>query len=249
LVGIALEGYETSLSNKFDINNGEDSFDLASDEDVTGQIFATILPYLMMIFLFSGCMAVAPESIAGEKERGTISTLLVTPIKRNELAIGKIISLSVIALLSGLSSFLGTMLSLPKLMGSSIDVNTAVYKIGDYFALLGIILTTVLLLISLIAIISAFAKTVKEAGTLIMPLMLIVMLTGVSSMFSKSASTNLAVYFIPIYNSVQSMNGIFSFSTNSIGLAITLVINIVYSVLLAYVLSKMFESEKIMFKK
>ena len=43
-------------------------------------------------------MAVAPESIVGEKERGTIATLLVTPMKRSELAVGKVLSLSVIGL-------------------------------------------------------------------------------------------------------------------------------------------------------
>jgi ABC-type Na+ efflux pump permease subunit len=59
-----------------------------------------ILPFLILSFLFSGCLAVTPESIAGEKERGTIATLLVTPIKRRELAIGKIISLSILATLA-----------------------------------------------------------------------------------------------------------------------------------------------------
>ena len=122
LVSYALDSYEAALANKFDVNAAtDDSYDLASKEDSTAQFFAMMLPMLMTMFLFSGCMAIAPESIAGEKERGTIATLLVTPIKRSELAIGKIISLSAIGLLSGLSSFVGTMLSLPKLMGDASD--------------------------------------------------------------------------------------------------------------------------------
>lgn len=76
-----------------------------------------MLPMLLMLFLFSGCMAVAPESIAGEKERGTIATLLVTPMKRSDLAIGKILALALIALLSGISSALGTVLALPQADG------------------------------------------------------------------------------------------------------------------------------------
>ena len=74
------------MANKFDINAGEEAYDCATKEDVVGQIFSMMLPMLMMIFLFSGCMAVAPESIAGEKERGTNATLLVTPMKRSSLA-------------------------------------------------------------------------------------------------------------------------------------------------------------------
>ena len=118
IMASVLDGYEASMANKFDVNSGDEEYDLASKEDSTGQIFSMMLPMLLMIFLFSGCMAIAPESIAGEKERGTIATLLVTPMKRGQLAMGKIISLGIIGLLSGISSFVGTMLSLPKLMGT-----------------------------------------------------------------------------------------------------------------------------------
>ena len=97
-----LDAYENSIANKFDINAGEGTYDLASERDTSATFFAALLPMLLMIFLFSGCMAVAPESIAGEKERGTITTILVTPIRRSDLAIGKITALSVIALLSGI---------------------------------------------------------------------------------------------------------------------------------------------------
>ena len=61
-------------------------------------------------------------------------------MKRSALALGKTISLSVIALLSGISSFLGTMLSLPKLMGGEQNgMNASVYVLSDYLLLLGII--------------------------------------------------------------------------------------------------------------
>ena len=91
-----LDTYESALANKFDVNPGEEVYDMATEEDLSAQVFSMMVPMLLMIFLFSGCMAVAPESIAGEKERGTIATLLVTPVKRSHLAVGKIISLSVI---------------------------------------------------------------------------------------------------------------------------------------------------------
>ena len=71
-----LDAYESALANKFDINPGEEVYDMATEEDMSAQIFSMMVPMLMMVFLFSGCMAVAPESIAGEKERGTIATRL-----------------------------------------------------------------------------------------------------------------------------------------------------------------------------
>ena len=198
---------------------------------------------LLMIFLFSGCMAVAPESIAGEKERGTIATLLVTPIKRSHLAIGKIISLSVIAILSGLSSFLGTMLSLPKLMGGDESVNASVYGIGDYILTLLIILSTVLVIITLVSIISAFAKNVKEATGWVTPVMIISMLLGVTSMVESLCMTEPVWFLIPLYNSVQSMNGIFSMEPDLVNIGVTVVANVVFAGLGAFVLAKMFDNQ------
>ena len=100
----ALTAYENSQTNLFDINRAdseEQRFDQATDDQVVGDILSKLIPMLIIMMLFSGTMAIAPSAIAGEKERGTIATLLVTPMKRSELALGKIVSLSSIALLSG----------------------------------------------------------------------------------------------------------------------------------------------------
>lgn len=245
-----LDKFESGMANKFDINNTENTYDMASEKDTAGSIFASMLPMLLMIFLFSGCLAVAPESIAGEKERGTIATMLITPIKRSELAMGKISALAIIALLSGVSSAAGTILSLPKLMGGAADgLNVNVYNIGDYLMLGVVILSTVLLLITLISIISAFAKTIKEAQTAVMPLMIIVMVIGITAMFGQGAKTELFYYFIPLYNSVQCMIGIFSFEFLPAQIIVSIVSNLVYTGIGIFVLTKMFNSEKIVFSK
>lgn len=245
----ALDQYESSLANKFDVNRGG-SFDLATPEDQTSSIFSSMLPMLLMIFLFSGCIAVAPESIAGEKERGTIATMLVTPAKRSSIALGKIIALSIIALLSGISSALGTILSLPSLMGSAGGaMSGAAYGAGDYVLLGVVILSTVLLLVTLISIISAFARSTKEAQTYVMPLMILVMLLGVTAMFGGGAKESLAFYLIPLYNSVQCMVSIFSFEMIPVHILAAVAANLVYTGLGIFLLAKMFNSERIVFSK
>lgn len=242
--------YESALANRFDINAGEDvSYDLATKEDTTAEFFAMMLPMLMLMFLFSGCMAIAPESIAGEKERGTIATLLVTPMKRSELALGKVLSLSIIGLLSGFSSFVGTMLALPKMLGG-IDpesMNASVYGMAEYAMLLGVILSTVLVIVGAISVISGLSKSVKEAGTAITPLMIIAMVISLTSMFGDGAVTERYLYCIPLYNSVQCMTGIFSFSMDPMNLVITMASNIVVTVIMVAVLTKIFDSERIMY--
>ena len=244
-----LDAYEASLSNKFDINRGISDSDLVTAEDMSASIISMLMPMLLMVFLYTGCAGIAPESIAGEKERGTLATLLVTPLKRSELAVGKILSLGTLSLLSGLITALATMLSIPKLMGGAEElIDVGIYTVKEYLFLALIILSTVLLLVALISIISAFAKTVKEANTTVMPLMILVMLVGVTGMFGATQKDTV-FYLIPLYSSVQSMNGIFSLDYSSINVALSCVSNVVFACIGGFVLTKMFNSEKVMFSK
>lgn len=243
-----LDSYESLLANKFDVNAGEGVYDLATAEESTGALFAMLMPMLLMMFLYSGCSAVAPESIAGEKERGTIATMLVTPIRRSDIAVGKILALAVITVLSGASSALGTILSLPNLMGGAAgEMDANIYGVRDYLLLAAVILSTVLLLVTLVALLSAFAKTVKEAQTYAVPLMILVMVLGITGMFGGGASQNLAVYAIPLYNSVQCIVGIFSFSLLGQAVALTAAVNGAATLLGVFVLTRMFNSEGIIF--
>ena len=218
---------------------------LSTETEAAANYVAMWLPFLILTFLYSGCMGVAPESIAGEKERGTIATLLVTPVKRSQLVIGKILSLAVIASLSAISSFIGTFLSMPKLMGGNIGDMLSVYPIGYYFALFGVMLSAVLIIVSLISILSAFARSVKEATTFAVPLMILVMLLGLSSMMFTTASV--FAHFIPVFNCVQVMSAIFSLKFSLVNFIVTMLSNAVYIVLLIFILTKMFQSEKVIF--
>jgi sodium transport system permease protein len=251
MVSAMVNAVESSVVDVIKINMDEEKkFDLSTEEEMAGFLMAMIMPMLMVSFLFSGSMGVAPEAIAGEKERGTMATLLVTPINRAHIAIGKILSLSVIALLSGLSSFLGVIIALPKYMeGVMGDVDMQVYGMEEYSAVLVVILSTVLLIVSLISVISAYSKSVKEAGSFISPIMILSMLLGITTMFGVGDGQPVWVYLIPMYNSVQCFAAIFNFEINMLPIMITFGSNLLYAIVLGFILTKMFGSEKIMFKK
>lgn len=230
----------------------EQRFDQASEESIGAMIWSKMLPMLIIMMLFSGVMAIAPSSIAGEKERGTIATLLVTPMRRNELALGKIISLSGIALLSGISSFIGIALSLPKMVsGEGVDYTSLGfhYTTADYFALLLVIFASVLIMASAVSILSALAKDVKNAGTMVTPFMLVVMLAGLLPMFQNGAAESLPVYFIPFYNSIEVMVAVFAHEMQWMPVIVTVASNAVYTGIAVWVLTRMFNSEKVMFSR
>ena len=242
--------YEASMINKFDINRGEEGFDMATREDTAGMLFSSMLPFLLLVFLYSGCIAVAPEAIAGEKERGTIASLLITPARRSHIALGKIAALSIITLLSGISSAVGTILSLPELTGQDEEtISGAVYTVADYLLLAVVIMSTVLVMVTLISMISAFARTIKEAQTYVTPVMIVVMLVGITAMFGGGAKEDIVYYLIPIYNSVQAMVGIFSFEADTTRILVTIASNLIVTGIGVTLLTKMFNSEYVMFHK
>ncbi len=250
----SLSAYEGQLSNRFDINRADSegtAFDKASSDEMLGSILSKLIPMLILMLLFSGVMAIAPSAIAGEKERGTIATLLVTPLRRNELALGKVVSLSCIALLSGISSFIGIVLSLPKMIptdaaGVELGLN---FTGSDYVVLLLIIFATVLIMASAVSILSALAKDVKNAGTMITPFMLVVMFCGLTPMFQNGAPESLTAYLIPFYNSIQAMTSVFAHEMKWMPVIVTLAANVVYTGIAVWVLTRMFNSEKVMFSK
>jgi sodium transport system permease protein len=241
-----------NYARPFTVNVPQDDgqrFDQATDDSIGAMVWSKILPMLIIMMLFSGVMAIAPSSIAGEKERGTIATLLVTPMRRNELAIGKIVSLSGIALLSGLSSFIGIILSLPKMVSPEDATLGFNYTTSDYLVLLLIILGSVLIMASAVSLLSALAKDVKNAGTMVTPFMLVVMLAGLLPMFQDGASTSMAIYLIPFYNSIEVMTAVFAHEMEWMPVIVTLASDVFYTGIAVWGLTRMFNSEKVMFSR
>lgn len=226
--------------------------DYATSEDMSGMFLGMLMPFLLVVLLVTGCLAVASESIAGEKERGTMATLLVTPVKREYIAVGKILALSVVSIMSATSSFLGVMLSLPKLMGGAMGESLPVASLaaGNYLAIFAIVLGLVLLFNMVLSIVSCYAKSVKEASQLATPVLLIVIVMAVPTLVNMGqVQTNPLLYLIPIYNALQCLTALFSGSFSLFNFLMTVGVNLLITAIGVYILAKMFDSEKMMFDK
>lgn len=248
--GMAAEYLTAALST---VQYGAPNFllvsqDVATEEDVSAMLVSMVGPMLILALLMTGCVAVAPESIAGEKERGSFATMLVTPVNRSYIALGKVLSLSVISLLSGVSSCAGVLLSLPKLIGvDGLSLSALGFGVGEISALLGVVLSSVLIMVAIVSILSAWAKSVKEATALISPVMIVVLLSGFANTFLPM--NEWFFFCIPLLNSSASLAAIFSVAMNPLFVIITVLVNLGVTALLMWLLAKMFSSEKIMFNK
>lgn len=241
-----LDGYQSTLANRFDVNAGEGAYNVAEERDIAGSLIVSIVPMILLIFLFSSCMSIAAESVAGEKERGTMATLLATPVRRRDIALGKVLAITLIGLAIAASSLIGILAGLPNLAQGAVDVN--VYGPGEYAVLAVVVASTALVIVMMITVVSALAKTTKEASMYLTPLMIVVMVVGVLGMFGD-AKAEAWYYLIPLYNSVQAMIGIFTFDFQPLNIAVCVAANLVFTGAGVLVLQRMFNSERLMFAR
>ena len=167
--------------------------------------------------------------------------MLLTPIKRSELVLGKILALMVTAALSGLTSFLGLLGGLPSLMAG---LNIAIAPVA--VVLLGIlIVTTLLLFVSIGTVVSTVSKSVKECSTYMAPLMVLAM--AVSFLPLAISGSNIGFAFVPFLNIAMCMNQLLISGTIGAAFIIaTIGTNLVFAGLLIYLVSRLFKVERIM---
>ena len=121
------------------------------------------------------------------------------------------------------------------------------YGFTDYLMLGVLIMSTVLMVVAAMSIVSAYARTVKEANSWSSPLMFILMGFSLFNMFEFPSSR--VMYLIPFFNSSQCMGAIFAFNLDYVNFFITVAVNLVYTALGVWGLAKMFGSEKVVFGK
>ena len=100
----------------FTVNSDNPEMVIQDEEKASGKVLGMMLPYFVTILLFAGAMGIGTDMVAGEKERGTMASLLVSPIKRSSIVLGKVFSLMII---SGVSSvvYVGAMVAfMPQMM-------------------------------------------------------------------------------------------------------------------------------------
>lgn len=230
----------------------DSSTSIIVDEDkASGKMLAMMLPYLIVMLLFTGPMSLGIDAITGEKERGTMSSLLITPLKRSEIVLGKLLSLSILSCLSAVVYATSMIISMPlmyKEMGDEGGVGGAAkLSIPQMIALLVIMIVLVYLYVTVVSLIAVYSRTAKEAGTYVSPVYIVVIVAGILTMFSGNSEKALSLYAIPVYGGAACIQKIMTndltfaqFGVNIIG---TLVVAAVFTMLI----TKAFNSEKVMF--
>lgn len=233
-----------------------ESEDLASSEQSAGSILGMILPFLLVLSLLMGTMYPAIDVTAGEKERGTLETLLTLPVSNREIIFSKFFTVAIIGIISALLNivsiaFMG--IYMIRLMGDAMEsmgISFAGIDIGKFIPA---IIFTVLAILAFSLFISAvtmcitsLAKSYKEANNYITPLMLVVMLTGYIGFIPNIELTH-TMALVPVANICLMIKNLLLFKVEYNLVAVVLVSNVLYAIVAVLILSRIYDSENVLF--
>ena len=178
---------------------------VASDKETIGKLIGGFLPYLFIVFGFIGCMYPAIDLFTGEKERGTLETLLTTPVSRLQILLGKMGVVVLSGVMAATFTLIGIFLSIevfqivkdPKLLEIIHQILT--FK---FIALMYLLLIPLIVFFSGVMIpITVYAKSFKEAQSIITPLNLVMILPAMVGFF-PGIELNAITASIPVVNVV-----------------------------------------------
>ena len=227
--------------------------DTATNEETAGSLLSSILPFMLVVSLLMGTMYPAIDTTAGERERGTLETLLTLPVTNSEIIVSKFLVVGTIGIISAL-------LNVISLIGVGVYMYSVARSYNGGFsggvdiakfipALLIVILCVFAFAIFMSAItmcVTAFAKTYKEANNYITPLSLVVMFASFIGFIPNIKLTEKAA-LIPVANITLLIRDMLSFKYDATVVLLVLLSNVLYGFFAIWVLGRIYNSESILF--
>jgi len=227
---------------------------VAPPEKVSGVVLGGLVPYFVIILSLTGTMYPAMDLTVGEKERGTIETILCSPISRISLVLGKFLmvftaSISTAALAIG--SMALTLAAASKAVGgmahiSGMGLEFKISFSAVFWVFLMIVPLALLFSAALLAI-SLFARNFKEAQSYLSPLTIVVVAPAIVSVL-PGVELNAGTSLIPILNTSLVSKEIVSGTYHWGYIALIFGSSCVYAAVALWVAIRLFQREEVLFR-
>jgi sodium transport system permease protein len=194
---LADRGLPARIAKPFDLKQ----VNVAAPEKVGGNLFGGIVPYFIIFLCLTGAMYPAMDLTAGEKERGTMETLLCCPAARTDIVLGKFLTVltgSIAAVVFSLISMGVTFLAVGPVIASGAFGVIRVDPMG-VLGVLAMVMPVSVLFSSILLTVSLFAKSFKEAQSYLTPMIFAVVVPSIIGML-PGIDLNLRLAMVPILN-------------------------------------------------
>lgn len=230
-----------------------ETVDVAKNEELAGFVLGQILPFILIMGVLLGAIYPAIDSMAGEKERGTLETLFTLPITNLELVMGKYMAVSLCAIVTAVLNVVSILLTLMYILTMG-DMTGQIFSnslsISSLVAPLFITMICVCLFAMVVSAVSmcvcSLAKSFKDAQNYITPVMFLVLIPSYASMI-PNMNLDRTTAVIPVVNISLLIKSVLSFQSNLGLIALVFISNFAFVILAVILLSKMFNSEEILF--
>ena len=180
-----------------------DERNLASQRQISGQLLAGLLPFFIAMWAVVGGMSLAVDEAAGEKERGTLESLLVTPPTREAIVVGKFLSVLTASVGAVIVVVIAMMISLrwgyPYVLHTSQKLDVSL-PIGTAIVMLGVAILFAALMSGVQLAMSIYAKSPREAQQFITPLYFLTVLPALAVQYITEWQANAWAYILPVLN-------------------------------------------------
>jgi sodium transport system permease protein len=255
---LAARGIGTEVLEPFRV----EIVDASNPQEQAAGILAFLIPYLLVVFILSGGMSVAVDATAGEKEKGTLEALLAAPVPLLPVLLGKGLAVLVMALLTGLSAFMGLLLSGTVVRSyfasqiESLQRGGTQFQLGgtlllqplDYLAVALTVLVFAFFIIALMISLGIYARTYKEAQNYMSPLTLIMLVPLLLLQFTEFLKLQPWHFALPLINCPLALNEIIKGAATATQVGITLASTLLYAGLALYLAYRNFQREDVVFR-
>ncbi len=223
----------------------------ASGSSLGRLILSRLLPYFVVLAILTGAMGLGAEITAGEKERGTIATLLVSQLSRTDIVLGKFLTVLAVSLASSLLSAVGLLIGIRFFGGGLVPAGSGQTGFGLSLPAFGWILVVLIplavIIAALVIIVGSYARTQKEASTYLLPIYMVIVLVGLVSMTGGVSFQGLR-FLIPVANALYALQEIILSGLHVSHLLYTLGANVVCGGLLIAASIRLFKREAVLFR-
>lgn len=226
---------------------------LAPVQQISFALFGQMLVILVIMGIVSGTIYPSIDSMAGEKERGTLETLLTLPISNLEIVTGKYLAVATMAVFTALLSMVSIGVSIFFIVISSIDQMGSIglelegsSLIGPFTILIISIVLLAMLITAVIMSVCALAKNVREASNYSTPVTLGFMLPAYASIIPGFELTQ-ATSIIPVVNISLLIKDVMVGDIDTVLMMMVLVSTMAFTVIAIMILAKLFDSESVLF--
>ncbi len=222
---------------------------LEGKNDFVNQVISTGLMFVVMAITLTAIYS-ATDATAGEKERGTLETLLTFPIKKEELLTGKYLAITISCIITTILSLILTVISLKISSNIFSFYKDAVININITTMLLAlIIMISYSFFISGACIaVASFSKTFKEAQSALTPLSFTVMIPMFLEILDIKLNSYLAL--IPVISHTMLLEQVICntlTTTTIINIFLMFISTILITIIIIKIITKVYKSEKILF--